>query len=274
MTASRAFPDELRTLLTVGGADRPALTTPLPPGRLLGSREGAGTTPVMWMSDGPAPAGLWAALQEEHRRSGLWPLLLEPARHDDGFRPWASEELYPQQASSPGLHDVPALLRGWWEREAADAEEEPAVLAPFGPTWPGLAPSSVPEEDPAEVARIMAAWFLRSRPELRIGLVPAAGGAEALAACGWSGPANHSETGAVAAVLRDWERRFGARVVQAGFDTLHLSVAAPPTTTDDALLLAAEHLAFCPDNVLQGTEGLADYAEEILDESSWSFRWD
>ena len=53
----------------------------------------------------------------------------------------------------------------------------------------------------------------------------------------------------ISAVLRDREQRFGARVVAAGFSTLLLSVAAPPTTREKALAVAAEHFAFCPDNV-------------------------
>ncbi|WP_436319065.1 DUF4253 domain-containing protein [Streptomyces virginiae] len=54
-------------------------------------------------------------------------------------------------------------------------------------------------------------------------------------------------------VLRDWEHRFGARVVAVGFDTLHLSVAAPPMSGQDALLVAAEHFALSPDNIWQGS---------------------
>jgi hypothetical protein len=70
------------------------------------------------------------------------------------------------------------------------------------------------------------------------------------------------------------EDRFGVRVVQVGFDILHLSVAAPPVTTDHALQVAAEQFAFCPDNIQQGGEGsdsLAAYAEQIRGKNSWWF---
>ncbi|MEJ3655644.1 DUF4253 domain-containing protein [Actinomycetes bacterium KLBMP 9759] len=62
-----------------------------------------------------------------------------------------------------------------------------------------------------------------------------------------------------------------------GFDTLYLSVAAPPTTTEHALRVAAEHFAFCPDNIQQGecgAETLTGYAELIRGRNSWSFWWD
>jgi hypothetical protein len=38
--------------------------------------------------------------------------------------------------------------------------------------------------------------------------------------------------------------------------------------------VAAEHLAFCPDNVRQGSGSLAAYAQEIRGRQSWSFWWD
>ncbi|MEU4926195.1 DUF4253 domain-containing protein [Streptomyces yokosukanensis] len=70
-----------------------------------------------------------------------------------------------------------------------------------------------------------------------------------MAIAGWAGPCNDdNDTAKFSAVVRDWERRFGARVVAAGFSTLHLSVAAPPANEHEALLVAAEHFAFCPDN--------------------------
>ncbi|MFI5490613.1 DUF4253 domain-containing protein [Micromonospora echinaurantiaca] len=86
-----------------------------------------------------------------------------------------------------------------------------------------------------------------STGQARLALVPAIDGAHALAAIGWTGPLNHdNDTARFAAVVRDWQRRFGATVVGLGFDTLHLSVAAPPVTLDLALQVTAEHFAFLP----------------------------
>jgi hypothetical protein len=35
-----------------------------------------------------------------------------------------------------------------------------------------------------------------------------------------------------------------------------------------------EPVAFCPDNITQGTESLADYAAELIDSAQWEFWWD
>ncbi|MEV7359261.1 DUF4253 domain-containing protein [Kitasatospora sp. NPDC091276] len=270
------------------------LPATLPPGRLVGGEDGP--EPLLWISDAPAPAGLWQQLHRAHPQSGLWPLLLVPLGDGADYRPWLSGELFPASASDPTLYDPDALLRRWWQQlggtdedapesppesppegpfEAEDAAELHAALAPFGPAWPGTAPAAaVPAGAPGIEARGLADVLLSVR-DARLGLVEAGSGAEALAACGWSGPLNHEDdTAKIAAVLADWERRFGAQVIQVGFDTLELSVAVPPATLAEALPLAAEHTAFCPDLVFQGTGALTAYAERLVAAHQWSFWWD
>ncbi|MER7754744.1 DUF4253 domain-containing protein [Kitasatospora sp. NPDC097643] len=256
---------------------------PLPPGRSVVGDEGRGQQPLLWVSDERPPAGLWGQLHRAHPQSGLYPLLLAPLADEPDFRPWLSGELFPALVSDPAHHDPAALLRGWWEGPNVEDEEEDEddfdpVLAPYDATWPGLAADPVPlpcVADAGECARILAAGLEADGGRLRLGLVRAAGGAAALAACGWNGPVNHeNDTAKIAAVLASWERRFGARVVQAGFDTLELSVAAPPATLDEALPLAAEHTALCPDLVFQGTGTLTAYAELLVAFPRWSFWWD
>jgi hypothetical protein len=91
---------------------------------------------------------------------------------------------------------------------------------------------------------------LWSDGSIRLAQVPAMDGAEAPVAIGWTGPLNHdNDTARFAAVVRDWQIRFGATVIGLGFDTLYVSVAAPPVTLDQALRVAAEHFAFCPDEI-------------------------
>lgn len=107
--------------------------------------------------------------------------------------------------------------------------------------------------------------------------MPARRSADIPAAIGWTGPVNHeNDVARLCAVLRSWEDRFGIRVVALTFDQLVLSVAAPPTTEAEAEAVAAEHFAFCPDNIWQGTtDGTrASYARTLLDAPLWSFWWD
>jgi hypothetical protein len=157
------------------------------------------------------------------------------------------------------------------------AERRLAVSTPFGQSWPGRAPRRESVTSADQSAAEYAQVFLSGRPQSRLGLVTAASGAEALITAGWSGPANYdNDTAKFSAVVGDWESRFGARVVAVGFSTLHLSVAAPPTAEEDALLVAAEHFAFCPDNIWQGARPytLAAYAERITGVHNWDFWWD
>ncbi|MEU5398047.1 DUF4253 domain-containing protein [Streptomyces sp. NPDC005963] len=262
------------------------LETPLPPGRMVASDDGSGVNQPLWLSDGPASAGLWTRIRAEHSRTGLWPLLLDSRDpRNDEFPPWGSGELSPERMSSPGAHDPAALLARWWREHTVVDEEDDTpppgdrlpVTAPFGQQWPDLAPGRPAASDPDKEADEHAHFFVSLRPRVRLGLIPAASGADALAVVGWEGPVNYdNDTAKFSAVLRSWEQRFGARVVAAGFDTLHLSVATPPTQMEDALLVAAEHFAFCPDNIWQSSHfpTLTSYAERLVDTYFWDFWWD
>src|SRR5262249_20594856 len=110
----------------------------------------------------------------------------------------------------------------------------------------------------------------------RLALVPARRSADIPAAMGWSGPLNYeNDVARLCTVLRSWEDRFGIRVVALTFDTLTLSVAAPPATQAAAEAGAAEPFAFCPDNITQtGPAPLRAYATDLIGEPVWSFWWD
>ncbi|MER5884145.1 DUF4253 domain-containing protein [Streptomyces sp. NPDC001941] len=261
-----------------------SLDVSLPPGRIVLSGEGDGDAPALWVSEGPVAFDLWKRVHAQHTRTGIWPLLLEPLRTgEEDFRPWSTGELFPEGMTSPGKHDAEELLAQWWEQHSPrvedgvlDAPARTAVTAPFGRFWPGPAPATTPSADPEAAARECAGFFTDFRDEVRLGLVAAARGADALATAGWSGPMNYdNDFGKYAAVLRSWEDRFGVRVVGVGFATLHLSVASPPVDKGQALRVAAEHFAFCPDNIWQGPDATLDaYAERLMGADCWDFWWD
>ncbi|MFC8453562.1 DUF4253 domain-containing protein [Kitasatospora sp. NPDC057223] len=263
-----------------------AVETPLPHGRMITSDEGSGAVQALWMSDGPVTAGLWARIHAERVRTGLWPLLLDSRGvHDSEFSPWGSGELFPERMSSPDIHDAAGLLARWWKNyttigeddDVLSSEDRLAVTAPFGRAWPGLAPAHRPSTDPDTAAVEYARHFAACRPQARLGLVAAGSGANALTAAGWDGPVNYdNDTAKFSAGVAGWEERFGARVVAVGPSTLHLSVAAPPISAEEALLVAAEHFAFCPDNIWQGSHPftLAAYAERLVHGRYWDFWWD
>ncbi|MFD1657286.1 DUF4253 domain-containing protein [Streptomyces caeni] len=277
-----------------------ALGLELPPGRLIDATiDGPWREPLLWHAGRAASSGNWARLGARAARAGLLPVLVEVGGKVAGPDKW---ELAPREMSYPGDHDAGEVLNGFWDDYVAEAggvdggrpgrEKEKAVevfggpaslqetLAPFGPDWPGLAPGRALAADPdvraAEVAdRLLGdgSWF----EDPRLALVPARRSADIPAVIGWPGPLNYeNDTGVLCSVLRSWEDRFGIRVVALTFDQLVLSVAAPPTTRAEAEVLAAEHFACCPDNIVQGHhETLRAYAEHaVLDQRVWSFWWD
>ena len=275
------LPDALDVLFADGAVRESVPVLDLPQGRLVVSEEGRGA-PVMWMSDGPVVATDWARLFAEHDRSGLWPLMLLSLSRSDDFRPWGSGELFPRRGPGPDLTDPEQLLAKWWASyteadEGDDSDDEAnrrSTTAPYGERWPGLAPArvdgAVPDAPVACTAEIVSA-----HPSARLGLVVAGSGAQALAVAGWSGPLNYeNDTRKISAVLSSWESRFGAVVVGAGFAELYLSVAMPPQTLGEALQVAAEHFALCPDNIWQGAGTLAAYAEGLVGSITWEFWWD
>ncbi|QES06705.1 DUF4253 domain-containing protein [Streptomyces venezuelae] len=235
----------------------------LPPGTLTGPAD----APYIWSGHGAAGPSAWSALRPAAHTAGLLPVLLGG---DWGLDRW---ELMPERMSDPADHEAENVLTEFW---TANASEE----LPGSGDWPGLAPAQPYDTDPDETAAAVAEmltepgfWLADARPAL----VPARRSADIPAVIGWAGPVNHeNDVARLCAVLRSWEDRFGARVVALTFDQLVVSVAAPPQMVEEAEALAAEHFAFCPDNVEQGGRGgLLEYAQTgLLDSPVWTFWWD
>ncbi|MGX9888460.1 DUF4253 domain-containing protein [Streptomyces sp. NPDC002276] len=274
----------------------------LPPGRLFDvTAEVPSDEPLLWCADDPAKPGDWAVLQPARRAAGLLPVLLDLGSAQGGLDNW---ELRPDEVSYPGDHDAEEVLEEFWEEYAADElapAQDPAArqaaveavgplfgeealrdetVAPYDAEWPGLAPATEPDADPDDRATEIADFLAEDESPLKephLALVPARRSADIPAAIGWSGPVNYEgDVARLCAVLRSWEDRFGIRVVALTFDRLVLSVAAPPTTPEQAEAVAAEHFAFCPDNITEGdVETLRSYArQEVLGQLVWYFWWD
>lgn len=266
------------------------LELPLPRGRLIDATgDGPWHEPLLWCADEPASPGVWAAVQPARRTAGLLPVLLDAGGGQGGPEEW---ELMPGETSYPGDHDADEVLAGFWDEYATEEDGGSGGGSDGGADWPGLAAApaalgtapdnsaAVALTDPdtlaAETADVLVKDPTRLR-EPRIALVPARRSADIPAAIGWGGPMNHeNDVARLCAVLRSWEDRFGIRVVALTYDQLVLSVATPPVTEAEADAVAAEHFAFCPDNIWQGTpDGTRQsYARSLLGEHTWSFRWD
>ncbi|MFJ4966549.1 hypothetical protein EES43_12040 [Streptomyces sp. ADI96-02] len=266
----------------------------LPPGALVdATMDGPWHEPLLWYADGPAAAGVWAAMRTAGRPLGLLPVLVDGGPRGRWPQEW---DLCPEITSYPGDHDAEDVLAGYWTdyaddeiggaggggpaaREGGDAEGADRDPGP----WPGLAPvphrtaGTDPDRTAAEIADLLADGHGDGSAGPRIALVPARRSADIPAAIGWSGPLNHdNDVARLCAVLRSWEDRYDLRVLMLGPDTMTVSVGRPPSTAEEARALAAEHYAFCPDTIDQNPPyDLDAYAEKrLLGQEVWSFWWD
>lgn len=253
----------------------------LPPGRpVVPARTGdAFLPPVLWTTDDTVESAVaaWAALAEGFPRSGLWPLVLHDL--DDSGRPWRGEDLWPVTEAAIDALDPPAVLSdawgGWlvpmpypWSRGAGP-------LAPFGPDFPGLAPL-IPLAGGGPLVSTAGGTG-------RLGMVSCRRPADSVALAGWTGACNRAQAVEVSAVLRSWEDRFGAVLVGLSFSTITLLVTRPPVLHDDALRVAAEVAALCPDALWQPDSyetptsrecTLAAMARELVREPVWRLWFD
>jgi Domain of unknown function (DUF4253) len=250
--------------------------------------------PVCWVTEAPVSVGLWSNLRAEHHRSGLWPLLV--------FRGAGSFGWYAEDESSLARLEPVTLMSEWWPGAVRLTTFDRRILGiARQEEWPGLAPPGTPRIDPDLLADQIAEDRVAGEP-VRIALVPTARSADSIGLVGWTGTDYEPYSpGALSAVLRTWEERFGARVIGVDSGTLWVSVAAPPTTIEDAACVAVEHFSFCPevelpedlpedsdDFLAEATDGLAhafgvepdwdsgflQYASVIVDRRVWRFWWD
>lgn len=244
----------------------------MPPGRLLVPdpwyESDDVSEPVAWMTDEVVDetGRLLEPLREAFAETGLWPVVLAAFMVDES-RPWEVGEVCPDCATDPTHHDAQSVLAASW---AAESEFlGPDQAAPFGSQFPGLAPASTGELDDDALAE--ADEYARGL----VALVPARRPADVLVQLGWTGPVNYfQDVGALSAVLRSWEDRFGAVVVEIGFAELGIAVRRPPDDEKAATAVAAELFAFCPDIVFQGYESIAALGEGIDGAPGWYFWWD
>jgi hypothetical protein len=220
------------------------------------------TVPVLWCTPSKARRlasdlpQLWRAFPT----TGLWPVVLQGLDEGDPRRPWLDGELAPEAdaIASASSYVVANALAGRWEGSFSDGD---------GP-FPGLARAT------GSAADHLDGYAKAARGDL-LGLVAVQRPADVLAKLGWMGAVNHDLEGdEFTAVLRSWEDRFGAVLVELGFDTMRLVVARPARDFTQAKAIAYELAALCPDNVHQGAGSLESYAEELVGATEWSFWWD
>jgi hypothetical protein len=168
----------------------------------------------------PEPGPVWSALSALHGQTGLVPILA-PGRPGEDLEAAAFGEM--AMVGDVDQVDVAAILEDRWigsfpelwqtgPERAEDWEWAEDTTAPFTSGYPGLAPAV-----DATLAPDVLDGVVRSFPTSRIALVPADRPADVLPLLGWY-PGNWDcafpapSPVALAAVMRSWEERFGARL--------------------------------------------------------------
>jgi len=213
----------------------------LPPGRRIVPQEGPGE-PVAWVTTQPVPdPGLiWSALSDAHLETGLVPVVLTDGEKDEDFFFAAPDDLA--------------------ELDHLDAAD---VLGTR------LAPHEAGKLSMAECQQVLGS--LSPAP---IGLIPARRPADVLPTVGWRTTGRFPTSLPIAAVLRSWEARFGARLLDVGPGAqIRLLVERPPRSTEAAERVAAEHLAFCGESAGQGLHDISGLAASLVNAPVWTCWW-
>lgn len=256
----------------------------LPDGRQLSDGYADPPLPLLWATNQPVPDAprMWRVLTGMHPDTGLVPILLAFLGGGQEGRPWDAGELDLRcdLAAVDQLDAASVLARAWATNQPSprEYEREPGFFAdwfpPFGSQFPGLAPGQDQALTEAELDAALS-WL----GPARIGLVPAARTADVLALVGFNGTGNGYGTPEVlSAVLRSWEDRFGAVLVEVGFAHIRMLVRRPPRTLPEAQAVAAELDIMCDELWPVDRPGMVcdvrGMAEQTLDIPIWSMWWD
>lgn len=77
-----------------------------------------------------------------------------------------------------------------------------------------------------------------------------------------------------AALARDWQEQYGARLVVNTHDVMEFEIARPIATRDEAVAMALLHHRYCGDIVDQGIGSVLRHAAFLLGARYWYFWWD
>ena len=234
--------------------------------------------PRLWASSEPVPdAGrLWQKLADQHPETGLVPITLAFLEGGHAGRPWDEGEFEDRNdlASVDGVDAASVLAENWDLKVPVDPDERDGeaaeMIAPFGWDFPGLARGQDQALSDRELERALG-WFKLAR----IGLVPASRPADVLAVIGLNDVNRDADPALLAAVLRSWEDRFGAVLVEVGFAHIRLLARRQPRTPRDVQAVAAELWAMCDefwpvDRPGRALWGVDEIAEHITDNPIWS----
>jgi hypothetical protein len=238
----------------------------LPPGRRWSPKGFYDkSSPVAWTTErGVDEAfGIARLVASAFSKTGLWPVLWFGGDKPDFY---CSQ---PAPATAIDARKAEHVLHEQWARHPP----QPSWVAPLPPNFLGLAKPTRPAAakfDPfglfEERQKAYAPWD-RGDLSPRLLLVPCRRPADVIAAIGLDCGTTYAgveDPALVSSVLRSWEQRFRAVVVGLGPGWARLAVAAPPTTFDHALRIAAEQFGLAPEEEAGEPGALAEQARALL----------
>ncbi len=111
-------------------------------------------------------------------------------------------------------------------------------------------------------------------PKVYIALIPISRNDEIPAYFSWGNWNSNPPAEVHVAMLRKWNREYGAELIGMTGDVLNMKVKRRPTSKDEALALALEQFRYCEDLVLQGTQTVEALAGAVMVSDYWYFWWD
>lgn len=181
---------------------------------------------VLDVEPGYPAVHLWNAVRAQHQVTGWWPLLT-------GSTTWPRVE-------PDGRMPTPGDGAQWMHRaETIDS------WVPRG-DFP-----EIDDDDDFDTEDTLA---ILNEGQSQLTLLPAPSGWAAPGLLAWSGAVNYDRTADEhATVLRRWEGLYGIELVGLAADAMIFRAGAPITDRLDALDLAVEAAAYCPDVIGSGT---------------------
>jgi hypothetical protein len=107
------------------------------------------------------------------------------------------------------------------------------------------------------------------KPVVTLAYIPAASSAEIPAHLKLGSWNAVPDANVFVALLRKWQRDYGAELVALRVDCMDIRVTRKPATREEALSLAREHLKFCATGAT-----IAEAAAELMETKWWHFYWD
>jgi hypothetical protein len=220
---------------------------------------------------GSAAQALWQKLDAAAASTGYRPVILGGDARElrEGMGAWTQD---PRDGLQAGSHpnDSPQAVLG-----AVDTVDLAVLLAPGGnPSYPGLLPERGAWPPGPSGDQLGALHDVRRRelwPTVRLALVPVDAAWKTIAFLPMflqAGEATPSLAQACA-VSRDWERKFGAKVISVRPAMIEWWLTRPPSR-EVALELAPAHFTFTPE---AGSNVLEERANELVS-PVWNSWWD